>query len=241
VAEQLLERIHSGGFKPGEKLPTERELCELFGVSRGVVREAIRVLVTLGMVESRQGAGTFVLTDLVPPVSRAMFFAARGPEESSLMAMMEFRAGVEGRAAELAAERRTEAEADEIVAAAEATALDAHQWIAHGVADGEFHLRVSMACRNPYFVAVLKASREILQYTASMIGAELGSIAVSAEQHRAVAIAIHERNAVEAGRAMRYHVEYATKSIQHAMESPKNRETILEFVPGFKPRPPDGI
>jgi GntR family transcriptional repressor for pyruvate dehydrogenase complex len=234
----LLERIHSGGFKPGEKLPTERELCELFGVSRGVVREAIRVLVTLGMVESRQGAGTFVLTDLVPPVSRAMFFTARPPENATLFSMMEFRAAVEGQAAELAALRRTDEEADEIMAAADATHVEPNQWIAHGVVDGEFHLRVSMACRNPYFVAVLKASREILQYTASMIGAEVGSIAVSAEQHRAIALAIKARDAAEAGRAMRSHVQYATESIQDAIEFPKRQATPIEFIPGFKPIPP---
>lgn len=60
VAEELQAMIRSGEYKPGDKLPTEGELMEKFSVSRITVREAVRKLRTMGLVEVRQGDGTFV-------------------------------------------------------------------------------------------------------------------------------------------------------------------------------------
>lgn len=60
VGEQLIEQINSGKYSPGDKLPTESELMRIFGVGRSSIREAIRALSNIGMVNVRQGAGTFV-------------------------------------------------------------------------------------------------------------------------------------------------------------------------------------
>lgn len=73
VAEQLLERIRSGPYRMGDKLPAERALAEEFGVSRPVVREALRMLVMLQVVEVQVGRGAFVLAepDLAPSLHPA--------------------------------------------------------------------------------------------------------------------------------------------------------------------------
>ena len=179
VAEQLLERIHAGGFAPSAKLPTERGLSELFGVSRGVIREAIKVLVTIGVVETRQGSGAFVSANLVPSVSRALVLSAR-PEESSLISLMEFRAPMERLAAELASQRRADVEAEAIaVAADETAAAEPDNWFAFGVADRRFHLLIGEASRNPYLYTVLSAAREIQHNAVALLVATSGSIAIA--------------------------------------------------------------
>jgi len=61
VAEQIRSSILAGEFTPGQKLPTERKLADVFGVSRPTVREAINMLVSAGLVMSYQGSGTIVL------------------------------------------------------------------------------------------------------------------------------------------------------------------------------------
>ena len=229
VADQLLERIHAGGFAPGEKLPTERELGELFGVSRGVIREAIKVLVTLGAVESRQGSGTFVSANLVPSVSRALVLSAR-PEEASLIALMEFRAPLERLAAELATQRRTGAEAEAISLAADDTAAAAPEaWVRFGVADRRFHLLIGEASRNPYLFTVLSAAREIQHNAVALLVATSGSIAVAGEHHRRIAAAIRAGDAVEAGRVMEAHVAYSADALHRALALPARQRARLDL------------
>jgi GntR family transcriptional regulator, transcriptional repressor for pyruvate dehydrogenase complex len=61
VIQQLQEKISLGELKPGDKIPTEAELMSMFGVGRSTIREAVRVLVNAGLLEVRQGDGTYVL------------------------------------------------------------------------------------------------------------------------------------------------------------------------------------
>jgi len=103
IVDQFLQRIHDGQLRPGERLDTERELAAQFGVSRGVIREAIKVLVALGLVESRQGSGTYISNHQVPSISRSLILSAR-PEPDSLAEMAEYRIPLERQGAELAAQ-----------------------------------------------------------------------------------------------------------------------------------------
>ncbi len=230
VAEQLLERIHAGGFAPSEQLPTERALGELFGVSRGVIREAIKVLVTLGVVESRQGSGTFVSTNLAPSVSRALVLSAR-PEESSLVSLMEFRAPLERLAAELASQRRTDHEAMLITEAAEATAVavDPEDWPGFGAADRRFHLTIAQASANPFLATVLIAARHVQDTAVRMLVAATGSIAIASDHHRRIAMAIQIGDAAEAGRVMTEHVAYSTNALKTTLALPADERAPLDL------------
>src|SRR6266542_6170064 len=67
VVAQLREMIHSGQLRPGDRLPAERDLAKLLGVSRPTLRVAIRSLAAVGVIESRRGAGTFVMGADGPP------------------------------------------------------------------------------------------------------------------------------------------------------------------------------
>ena len=107
TVERLGSTIKMGLFGPGEQLPTERDLCELMGVSRTTVREAIRVLTVQGIVRVRRGrsGGTFVCSQLTSPnvMELRKQVQRRG---ASLIEILDHRLVVETGIAELAAERR---------------------------------------------------------------------------------------------------------------------------------------
>lgn len=230
VVDQLLERIHSGAFAPSERLPTERELGELFGVSRGVIREAIKVLGTLGVVESRQGSGTYVSANLVPSVSRALVLSAK-PEERSILELMEFRAPLERLSAALAAERRSEADIAAITRHAQASkvAAKADNWHQFGVEDNGLHSAIYAAAGNPFLITVLGAVREIQHSTVAMVTSISGSPLIAAEHHLRITQAITAGNSSEAEAAMAEHVQYSIDALRATLAVPAQERTRIDL------------
>lgn len=113
VIEQIQEKIFYGEFKNGDKLPSERELSEQMGVSRTSIREALRVLETMGVVESRQGEGNFICSNvnksLIEPLS-LIFKLNNGNWED----VIELRQALELETVKFASKRVTKEEADEL-------------------------------------------------------------------------------------------------------------------------------
>ena len=108
VFDSVAARIRGGLLKPGERVPSEPELMRELGVSRTVVREAMSRLQASGMVETRQGVGTFVLA---PSVGDALLnIDTRQVKLRQVFAMLELRVSLESDAASLAATRRTDAQ-----------------------------------------------------------------------------------------------------------------------------------
>src|SRR5689334_712502 len=107
IVRQIQAAIRDEGLREGDRLPTERELAETFGVSRSVVREAIKVLAAQGMVESRQGSGLYVRNRPIESVSRAIVLSVL-PEGDAVEQLFEFRRLLEADAARLAARRATD-------------------------------------------------------------------------------------------------------------------------------------
>ena len=162
VIEQLRGEITGGGWPVGAKIPPEPVLSETLGVGRNTVREAVRALTHAGLLESRQGDGTYVraTSELSGAVRRRL-------ERAELVEILEVRRGFEVEAARLAATRRTEAD---IAAIAVALARRDAAWAAgeHSAfveADLEFHTAVVEATHNRVltdlyrdFSAALRAS-----------------------------------------------------------------------------------
>ena len=109
VAASLEKRILEGSLKPGDRLPPERELAAELGVSRPSLREAIQKLASKGMLQSRQGGGTYV-TDRLESTFSDPWRAMMGSHPNLREDLLEFRRMLEGQAAEWAAERATEAD-----------------------------------------------------------------------------------------------------------------------------------
>ena len=214
VVQQIQDGIHAGLLAPGQRLPTERELAESFAVSRGVVREALKALASLGLVESRQGSGTYVRTDPLPIVSRALTLSV-APEEHSLARLFEFRHVLETYAAGRAAELRADEQAEAIREAAEASARGAagDDLAAFAVADGQFHQLVSTAADNPYLAVTLRAVKEMQTDVIARLAEIPGSIAAAAEHHRRVAAAIAAGDAETAAAVMGEHIRYTDERV----------------------------
>ncbi|WP_269498881.1 FadR/GntR family transcriptional regulator [Castellaniella sp. S9] len=155
VVAALSERIRNGEFHVGEKLPTESELMEAFGVSRTVIREAISRLQAAGLVETRHGIGTFLLD---PQSEQHLRINAENILTMlDLMAILELRISLETEAAGLAAQRRTEAHVQQLRSILDEFAQHVHKKTGNAVvSDIAFHLLVATATGNRYFHDILK-------------------------------------------------------------------------------------
>jgi GntR family transcriptional repressor for pyruvate dehydrogenase complex len=112
--EQLVEIITSGEVGPGDRLPTERELGRRLGLSRSTVREAIRSLELLGVLDSRQGDGTYVRALDARLVLEATGFVSRLVRDEDVLEMFQVRAVLDSAAASLAAARSDDADRAEL-------------------------------------------------------------------------------------------------------------------------------
>lgn len=148
VVRALESSIRAGDFRPGERLPTEKQLGERFEVSRAVVREAIARLKSDGYVETRQGAGAFVATR--PGLLSFKLEAQEPIDREDLRQIQELRAAVEGAAAEFAALRRTSADLAAIRTELDLMADAIRRGADGSDADGRFHRAIAGATHNPY-------------------------------------------------------------------------------------------
>ena len=146
VSEELRSQIAKGRYKTGDRLPSEAQLTQEFGVSRTVVREAIASLRSDGLVEPRQGAGVFVLEPA--PTERRPFHNVDLARVSSLIEMQELRTAVEGDAAGLAAIRRSPAQEEKNIEGFDAFRDSAARGIPQAAADFAFHLALADATHN---------------------------------------------------------------------------------------------
>jgi DNA-binding FadR family transcriptional regulator len=141
IAERLADDIRSGVLAPGERLPSERDLARTLEVSRASVREALASLQLQGVVETRHGAGTFVVG--MPP--------SEPPHDASPSAVLEARAQLEPAVARLAAARAQPDEvAEKLLAAMEAEPIDIATWNA---SDRLFHRQLAAMTQNPVLLA----------------------------------------------------------------------------------------
>ena len=153
VVDGLKDRILSGDLVPGAKLPSEAELIAAYGVSRTVVREAVSRLQAEGLVETFQGRGSFVLA--VPEPSTFSLESSAIRTHHDVLAMLDFRLGVESEAAALAAARVTPDSALAIEAAMEQFVAAGHEGAVE--ADFAFHRAVADATGNRFYVELLDA------------------------------------------------------------------------------------
>ncbi len=173
LIEALTERIQSDQYKPGDQLPTEKDLIEEFNVSRTVVREAIANLKASGLVSTHQGKGAFVLDQGVMRSFRITDDKLALAED--LLEALEVRIAIESEAAALAARRRTPEQLAAIRAACEA--MDAA--LARGeetvALDIAFHRAIAEATGNRHFVGLFSYLGEVLMTRArlSVSGAQM--------------------------------------------------------------------
>lgn len=220
VVEQIAARISSGGFSVGERLPSERELMEQFGVSRTSIREALRTLEAQGKLEVRQGLGTFVVSKPGLESSSAILVTWLHENQHKLMEILEVREAIEAKAASLAAVRRTEQDLDRL----EESLIEMKAWVGKGqfeeatMADRRFHRNLTEASGNDLLVALadnLGATlHELRHSTLSMPGR--AEMAIT--EHQPIIEALRKRDPELAQSAVLAHLGSAKKYIQEFLE-----------------------
>lgn len=209
--EQVLERLRAyvseAGLSAGDKLPAERDLAASLGVSRASVKQAIVVLEVQGLVEARHGGGTYLVRDTldVEPVEQLVERRKRLPE------VLEAREALETKLAELAAERRTDAELKTI----EEALVFMRDEIAGGdngvEGDRRFHAAVTAAAHSSLLADFMKTIAGQITESRTESLRQPGRPSRSLAQHTAIYEAIAAGDPKRAAAAMRKHVRTVAK------------------------------
>ncbi len=217
VTAQLEALVIGDSLQPGDLLPPERELCELLGVSRTVVREAVRTLVAKGLLEVRQGHGTVVRSPDVRLASEVMTHVLRGSgaDRVAFPRIHEVRRLIEVETAGLAAERHTPEDLLEIAKQLHACgdAADPESW---ALADVAFHASIAAATHNILFPVLLSSMSEILMELRRAAVALPDTTDRAHRHHELIYAAIRDRAPAAARRAMREHMAEAEVTFQKA-------------------------
>jgi GntR family transcriptional repressor for pyruvate dehydrogenase complex len=217
VLDQLLSRIRDGSIRPGDRLPGEYELMRQLDVGRSSVREALRGLITLGLVETKAGRGAVVLEQPRAPLRalKSLRQSIGHLQKSAVLDLLEVRESLEGRAATLAAQRATPTDVAAIVQAAE----EVERCIARGVtyfrANMEFHVAVARASHNSTLAESLRyLLREVRGYRERLMREIIGMADRDMAEHREIVEAIRQGKAAGARRAMMKHLRSFAALVQ---------------------------
>jgi len=200
IARRILNYLLAGNVQPGERIPSERKLAEALGVGRSVVREALKSLTLLGLIDVRQGDGTYLRgteSELLPQsIEWGLMLGQKRTRD-----LVEARRHLEEVLAGLAAERRSEKDLealrglfDEMRAAPD----DPERFVA---ADVAFHLRVTQAAGNETLGGVIASVRTLLQVWISRVMHSADSFEPSLAEHAEVLAAIESGDPTRARRA----------------------------------------
>jgi len=165
IVSQVKQLISKGELKPGDRIPSERDLATMLGVSRPSVREAIMVLEAMGFVESRQGGGTYVkaLTEASIMNPLAKLVEKRDPE--LLRSLAEVRMGLESWSAYLAAQRATDSDIAEMRRLYKIMEKQAAKGGWSPDVDAEFHYAITSASHNSLQMHVLDSIHSLFHAT----------------------------------------------------------------------------
>jgi len=207
VVARLRDMIQGGQLVSGDRLPPERDLAKLLGVSRPTLRAGIRTLTAVGILQSRQGAGTFVAEAQESPTldtsALRLLSALHGFTSDE---MFEARLALEMSIAGLAAERATSedmAQLAEEIAGMYASLDKPEQYLVH---DMQFHQSVAAASGNRILTALMNMVASILYDYRSKTVRRATDLKQSAEQHHNIYRAIREHDLEAARQAMRVHL-----------------------------------
>jgi GntR family transcriptional repressor for pyruvate dehydrogenase complex len=218
IAEQLLAMLKERQLRPGDKLPPERELAAMMQVSRPSLREALRALTMMNVLEVRQGAGTFVTSLETELLVEHLDFVV-SLDDSSLIELFEARKIVELGIVGLAAQRITEEELAELEAGLSRSRETVNDSAAFLQADADLHKTITRAARNPIMSRVIDSISRLLLLSRSRT-VEIPAIrAQTIEDHQAIVVALKRRDAESAKQAMLQHLNNVEQGFLHSHSS----------------------
>ena len=220
AVQRLRDGIASGHLRVGDRLPSERELGEQLGVSRTIVREAIRVLAAQGVLAVRQGRRAVVTATVGTPVRvfpRQLTLA----EQYTLVDLMEARQVLEVALIGLAAERATEEAIQRIGAALEAM-REGPGSLTFSSGHATFHLAIAEAARNPVLLRVYEPIMELLGQTPALTPHDAPLLPIGYESHVRLFRAVRDHRPAAARTAMSEHLTDTLLRYPELPDAPHN-------------------
>jgi GntR family transcriptional regulator, transcriptional repressor for pyruvate dehydrogenase complex len=217
VAEEIADRIRvlilDGTLPPGEPLPAERHLAARFGVSRGSVRDAFRMLETIGLLETRHGQGTFPreldVDRLVAPLASILTYRRDLSEE-----LLDVRRMFEPAVARVAAARITEEDLADLQRIIDTQRRKLKTGTAALVEDTAFHAVLARATRNRVVMRLMETLNDLLIESRRATLRQKGRPERSIQGHEAVVDALRRRDPDAAARAMRAHIDQIAELLE---------------------------
>lgn len=209
IVDQIGKLVAEGQLKPGDRLPSERELVERFQVSRASIREAISALEMMGLIEVRSGEGTYIrevnIDSVVAPLAWMLFI-----EKDTDLELYEARKILEVQAAGLAAERAEEEELSEMFEALEIMRMDLKIQRLGEDADHHFHYAIARATHNKILIRLMNTISDTLRKTLISSRSRLYEDANTPgrlyQEHYSLYQAIKNHNVLEAQQLMLDHL-----------------------------------
>ena len=205
IVDQIRRLIADGTWKPGQRLPSERELTEMLSVGRTSVREALRILEGMGFIEIRAGDGSFVRESVVVP-SRLHELINLVQGDEYIADLMETRELIESQIAFIAAESATPEDIADLEAIVDRQAASMEKGDGRVEDNIEFHLRLTQATGNRVLVELQQMFFQLSHDTIVQLFRVPGRPQESLRQHRAIIQALKERRPVDAHSLMLEHL-----------------------------------
>ncbi len=236
VVQQIELLILRGILHPGDRLPPERELSEQFGVSRPSLRDAIADLAKRGLLNARAGSGIYVAEQLGTAFSEPLTTLFSRHDEA-VFDTLDFRADMEGLAAERAAKLASDTDR---------ALIDANlqkMLNSHGTGDAEteaqqdadFHMSIVEASHNVIMLHMMRSMYQLLRdgvfYNRQILFRQTATRQILLDQHRAINDAIQTRDPKRARAAVQAHLGYIKQALQDERKSAKN-ESIAQMKLG---------
>lgn len=227
VYEHMLAMVADGSWPEGSKIPSENELKDLFGVSRNTVRQSIQKMNALGIVESRQGMGTFVkkvdtsfyLNSLLPTVMI-------DNDNKNSISILEFEKAIQVESVKIVVENATDEEIEGLK-----TFIDNMKEASDPEAfynyDKEYHKYISEISHNTIFLKSMTIFKKMMKSGLVSVVRNYGR-KESIEMHEAIYLKLKERNSEAAARLMDEHLQLNLNRLQKIEEGKKNDTQINE-------------
>lgn len=214
VFRQFEEMLSSGKLKPGDRLPNEKDLAAMFCVSRGILREALMKIESMGYISRKPKGGTFI-RDLAEKeyTGNRLVEVLR---QATYNDLLEVRETLEQRIVELAVERATEEDIREIERILENSEKIA---VYDSNLDCEFHQNIAAVTQNSILINFMAAQHDLISEISNRTSSNKERSAQILKEHKDILCAIKERDAGKAKSAVLYHLRNIRKSIEASFKA----------------------
>lgn len=213
IVDQLITLMKAGKLKPGDKLPSERQLSDELQVSRTAIREALRSMESMGYINSRVGGGTYVksvtLDNVIDPLSVML-----SQDEKLISELVEVRVLLEGEVASLAAKNATPSQISEARAALDNMSHDISIGGIGLAGDNAFHNTLAKIADNSALSLILNMCSELLSKSREATLTIPGQPENSLKDHYEILAAVESGSSAQASKLMRQHLRKARRNLE---------------------------